>query len=389
MENNKQELEALVTKMMVDAETNCREDKIYQQDMKDIGTLKIQWNFCGIQGYQTFEIDSISYKMGVFPEEPDITIESEDVGLSIRFLKGDQFEFEYGLNDQFDFEINHTKGWKTEKTEGGERNVRINEPFLLAKFNHEKGHHPYILSKLPVLRDLVTQRVAPDDFGAYIPINQSLGEVHNEIIPYKIFKHFIEKACHIVMLKDCPCRVFKDCQDHDHSIGCMHMGEDAKKMPFDASRHKVVTKEEALDLVKRSIDDGLIPLLGRVMDEAQGFGLEDTKRFMSMCFCCPCCCINGFIVTHASQRMNPFSRMEGITIRVDEDRCTGCEECLESCTFKGLEMVDGFANVVQSECLGCGRCTSACPEEAISIDIDDPRRVDEIIKKLESCVDVT
>jgi Fe-S-cluster-containing hydrogenase component 2 len=81
--------------------------------------------------------------------------------------------------------------------------------------------------------------------------------------------------------------------------------------------------------------------------------------------------------------------MEGVTIRVDEDRCIGCEECLDSCTFNGLEMVDGFANIIQSECLGCGRCTSACPEEAISIDIDDPRRVDEIIKKLESCVDVT
>ncbi|MCP4757213.1 MAG: 4Fe-4S dicluster domain-containing protein [Proteobacteria bacterium] len=389
MEKNKQELEALVKKMMVDSEANCREDKIYQQDMKDIGTLKIQWNFCGIQGYQIFEIENISYKLGVLPEEPDITIESEDVELSIRLLKEELFEFEYGMNNIGDFEINHTVGWKTEKSEGGERNVRINEPFLIAKFNPGKVFHPFVLSKLPVLRNLVTQRVGEGDFGAYIPINQSLGTVQNEIIPYKIFKHFIDKASNIVMLKDCPCRVFNNCQDHDKSIGCMHMGDDTLKMPFHEDKHKIVTKEEALDLVKRGIDDGLIPVLGSLMDEAQGFGIKDTRHFMSMCFCCTCCCVNGHIITHASQSLNPFTRMEGITVKVDEDLCTGCEDCLEVCVFKGLEMVDGFANVVQTQCLGCGRCTSACPTEAISIDIDDPSRVDEIIKKLESHVDVT
>jgi len=56
--------------------------------------------------------------------------------------------------------------------------------------------------------------------------------------------------------------------------------------------------------------------------------------------------------------------------------------------FNGVKMADGVAVINQDRCLGCGRCESACPPEAISISIDQQSRVNELIKTLESYVDV-
>ena len=83
------------------------------------------------------------------------------------------------------------------------------------------------------------------------------------------------------------------------------------------------------------------------------------------------------------------NRMEGLHVEVDKEICVGCGECLEICAFKGMEMIDGKANVHQDRCLGCGKCEMTCPNGAISIYFDDISRVDEFINTLESHVDVT
>jgi UDP-glucose 4-epimerase len=390
MEDTKGEIESLFKKMMKDAEERAPNDKIYQEDMKDVGILKVQWKICGIFGYQIFEKDKISYKYGEKLENPDISLVIRDKDIAIEFLKGELFEFEYGPAYAGNFRINKTIDWKVIETGKGKKRVRINKPFITARFNKEKKHHPFILSYLPILRDLVSQRVSEDDFGAYVPINKALGTYENQVIPYKVFKHFIDKASNILMLKDCPCRTHNNCQDHDKSLGCVYMGNDTLNILLPEDRGGVVTKEETLDRVKRAIEDGLIPLLGRAMDEAEGFGVPDTGHFLSMCFCCPCCCIDGKIVTHASKGLTSlFKRMDGITVKVDEDLCVGCEDCLEVCVFKGMEMIDGKAFVNQDNCLGCGRCESTCPNEAISISIADLSYVDKLIKDLESHVEVT
>jgi len=385
----KKEIESLFKKMMKDFEESTLEDKIYQEDFKDIGVFKVQWKICGILGYQIFEQDKVSYKFGEKLEEPDVTLTIRDGDIAIRFLKGELFEFDYGPAYGGNFKINETIGWKAVETEKGKKRARINKPFVTARFNREKNYHPFILSKLPIFRYLVTQRLNEDDFGAYVPINQSLGTYENQVIPYKVFKHFIDKASNIVMLKDCPCRMYNDCQDYDKSLGCVYMGDDTLKLLLTEDRGSVVTKEEALERVRLAIDNGLIPLLGRAMDEAEGFGVPDTGHFLSMCFCCPCCCVDGKIVRYAPKSLNMFSRMEGITVKVDEDLCVGCGECLEVCVFMGMEMIDEKARVNQDNCLGCGRCESTCPNESISIEISDLSSVDELIKKLEAHVDVS
>lgn len=55
---------------------------------------------------------------------------------------------------------------------------------------------------------------------------------------------------------------------------------------------------------------------------------------------------------------------------VDEDKCTGCGECVLRCPEGAISLNDdGVAVVDQDKCTGCGKCTRACPVEAIAIDV--------------------
>ena len=390
MVENKAEIEALFKKMLKETEENAPKDAIYLEDIKTTGTLKVQWKICGILAYQIFEQNKVSYKFGEKLEKPDISLVIRDSEIATTFLKGELFEFDYGPAYGGNFKINQTIGWKEIEKETGKKNARINKPFVTARFNKEKEFHPYVLSKIPIFRKLVTQRVSEDDFGAFIPINIALGTYENQIIPLKIFKHFIDKASNIVKMNDCGCRVYHECKDHNRNLGCMHLGNDTLNFPSPHFKSNVITKEEALEHVRLCIEDGLIPILGSLMDEAEGFGVPNTGHFMSMCFCCPCCCIDGTIVQNASKGVTTvFKRMEGITVKVDEDLCVGCEECLEVCVFNGMEMIDNKAVVNQDSCLGCGRCETTCPNEAISITIKDLSYVNKLIKDLEAHVEVS
>ena len=95
-------------------------------------------------------------------------------------------------------------------------------------------------------------------------------------------------------------------------------------------------------------------------------------------------------MTHGpNANLTMFSRIEGVSLKVDENLCNGCGKCVEVCVFRGRELVDGKAKIDQDRCLGCGRCAEVCPTGATTIHIDEISRVDELIGKLEEYVDVT
>jgi ferredoxin len=170
------------------------------------------------------------------------------------------------------------------------------------------------------------------------------------------------------------------------------MGDDTKNMALSPDEGYVATKEQALEHVKNAIADGLVPLLGRNVDEAEdGHGVKDTGRFLGGCFCCECCCIavtfSKFGVA-ASMGGESGGSMKGMKVKVNNELCDGCEKCIEECPFKWRKEVNGKSSVDPARCTGCGRCLDVCPNDAISFDIEDPDYVEKYIAKIESIVDV-
>ncbi len=56
-----------------------------------------------------------------------------------------------------------------------------------------------------------------------------------------------------------------------------------------------------------------------------------------------------------------------MNIYVVHDKCLGCEECIRSCPFGIIELVDGLAQIGQG-CNLCGMCVDSCPTQAIVIE---------------------
>ncbi len=54
--------------------------------------------------------------------------------------------------------------------------------------------------------------------------------------------------------------------------------------------------------------------------------------------------------------------------KVDKEKCTGCESCLEECPSEAISMAEEKACVDADSCVDCGVCVDACPAEAISMD---------------------
>lgn len=54
-------------------------------------------------------------------------------------------------------------------------------------------------------------------------------------------------------------------------------------------------------------------------------------------------------------------------LKIMEQFCKGCGQCVEICAGKALSLVDGKARVDESACILCGYCAAGCPEFMIRV----------------------
>ena len=59
-----------------------------------------------------------------------------------------------------------------------------------------------------------------------------------------------------------------------------------------------------------------------------------------------------------------------MSIIIDDDLCTGCGSCIDSCPYGGIEIIDSRA-VITNNCNLCGACVEACPVEAIILEREE------------------
>ncbi|MFX1567708.1 MAG: FAD-binding protein [Promethearchaeota archaeon] len=60
-----------------------------------------------------------------------------------------------------------------------------------------------------------------------------------------------------------------------------------------------------------------------------------------------------------------------MSIIIDEELCTGCASCVESCMYDAIELDNNIAKVLEDNCTLCKACIETCPVEAISLIRED------------------
>jgi len=55
-----------------------------------------------------------------------------------------------------------------------------------------------------------------------------------------------------------------------------------------------------------------------------------------------------------------------VAAKVDLEKCTGCEICVDACPFNAIKIENEKA-VISDECVDCGACVPQCPNDAITV----------------------
>jgi ferredoxin len=57
-----------------------------------------------------------------------------------------------------------------------------------------------------------------------------------------------------------------------------------------------------------------------------------------------------------------------MTAKVNEEKCTGCETCVDECPAAAITIEKEKAKIDKDLCVDCGNCVDVCPSEAISLE---------------------
>lgn len=72
------------------------------------------------------------------------------------------------------------------------------------------------------------------------------------------------------------------------------------------------------------------------------------------------------------------SKVTRQVIKIDEEKCNGCGQCVEACHEGAIQMIDGKARLVSDiYCDGLGDCIGECPQDAISFETREADPYDE------------
>jgi ferredoxin len=247
-------------------------------------------------------------------------------------------------------------------------------------------------TNVPLLGDVLDRWLFGGDKLLYLPqdgvlaINQPI-EVPDEIVlPSQVIEHFIEQASTHWIMNFCICRDSNQCQDYPVELGCLFLGEAAREI--NPALGRFVSREEALAHARRCREAGLVHLIGRNKLDTVWLGVGPGDRLLTICHCCPCCCLWRTLPHLAPQIGDKVQRMPGVRVRVTE-RCVGCGACTREVCFVDAIHLEGSRAVIDTACRGCGRCVAICPQGAIELTVEHNRFVQESIAQISPLVDIS
>ncbi len=188
-----------------------------------------------------------------------------------------------------------------------------------------------------------------------IPVNAPVN-VSRPIAPYEDVRELIKSQDRIAVA-NCFCAghqaVLETGCDQPLEV-CLVLGFYADYY-IDLGFGRRITQEEALDILERSEEAGLVHQFADSLDPG------------AICNCCPDCC-GGLRILKMLPNPGAFV-ISNHFAKIDPDLCDGCEICVDRCPMDGISMTsDGAAaNINMDRCIGCGLCVKSCPTEAVML----------------------
>lgn len=211
------------------------------------------------------------------------------------------------------------------------------------------------LNRLPApIRDLgrsvASSRMKVSHFGQPVPIEEC--------------EAIFDIATSVVRVP-CPCRYQSGSKDEGYCLAITTKPIDRYldeafadyEVGPDTSKFERLTKQQALDVLRRSEEEGCMhsvwtfvtPFIGAICNCKLESG----------------CMAMRITVEHGT----PIMFKGHYRAHADLDACVGCAECVERCPFEAITIGPGHkrAEVDPEKCYGCGVCRSACEYRALHL----------------------
>ncbi len=282
------------------------------------------------------DVATISGKLGLSEDETREKLEDmAERGLAFRFRKGDKtyyaaIPFVHGL---FEFQLDRLDRELSEMV----------EQYMVEKFN-------------------VNMKENAAGFLRTIPVGSAV-DGSMKIASYEDAAQIL-KSKDLIVVTDCICR--KRAKLVDGGCGkpleaCFMFGSMGQYY-LDRDMGRKIDADEALRIVGECQDAGLVTQPA----SAQNPG--------GMCNCCGDCC--GVLLAIKSHPKPAEAVFSNYYATIDQDECTGCEDCIERCQVDAITMNDeGKAEVDLDRCIGCGLCVTTCSTESISLVAKDEKQL--------------
>jgi electron transport complex protein RnfB len=187
-----------------------------------------------------------------------------------------------------------------------------------------------------------------------------------KLLPHESIAGIIEAHKELITVRHCCCRVGAKICDHPTEV-CTQFGRRAEYDLYRGSGRKI-SADEAIAVSMKAGQAGLLPTVTNISPMV---GLE------FICYCCKCACL-VLNPTMRAGKVHQAVASSRFLVRVDNDLCDGCGDCVPWCFFDAIEMkkVEGSdtpkAVINAEKCVGCGVCVLKCPPKAMTMELIRP-----------------
>lgn len=183
-----------------------------------------------------------------------------------------------------------------------------------------------------------------------------------ELLPEDNIRELIKGADPIAVI---PCGCRRSMRECDAPLDvCLQFNRGAE-YAINRGAGNRISAEEAIAIADRAEDVGLI----------HTWPMAAYGRLNEICNCCRDCCAI-FAIGIKLGNMEQILEKSRFCAEVDQELCSGCQDCVERCFFEAIEMKKSStsrklkATIDRIKCFGCGLCAVVCDPGAIIMKVE-------------------